>query len=66
MRNPKNRFPNLTRAQLDAIAPAMSYDIRDDIHIVLAPCSPGEFLTAYLDRDPSLADRLPMYALEAE
>ncbi len=48
----ENRFPDLTQEDLDAIAVVMDDDIREEVHSEVAPCHPGEFLTAYLDRDP--------------
>lgn len=47
-----NDFPHLTEAQLDAIAGCMIDEIRENLHDEMAPCEPGEFLTAYLTADP--------------
>lgn len=47
-----NEYPNLTKDLLDAIAVIMDDDIREEVHNSMAPCHPGEFLTAYLERDP--------------
>ncbi len=48
----QNDYPNLTIAQLEAIAVVMDDEIRERIHSEIAPCEPGEFLTAYLAADP--------------
>ena len=57
----RNDYPNLSQASIDAIAIVMDDEIREALHSELAPCHPGEFLTAYLMRDPSLADVLDQY-----
>lgn len=36
----------------------MDDDIREDLHMKLAPCTPEEFLRAYFDRDPDFLDLL--------
>ena len=49
----KNDYPELTEDQLSAIAVSMDDTIREHLHAELAPCTPGTFLTAYLERDPA-------------
>lgn len=46
-----NDYPTLTLAQLEAIVMVMDDEIRERIHSEIAPCEPGEFLTAYLAED---------------
>lgn len=41
---------DLTKRQLDAYAELMADDIREQLHSELAPCTPAEFLAAYVDR----------------
>lgn len=36
----------------DAISSYMNDEIREDVHMDMAPCSDGEFLAEYLERDP--------------
>ena len=50
---PVNDYPELTADQLSAIAVSMNDEIREQLHAEIAPCSPGTFLTAYLERDPA-------------
>jgi len=49
----KNDYPGVTENQLNAIAVSMDDTIREHLHSELAPCAPGVFLTAYLERDPA-------------
>ncbi len=49
-----NNYPNLDQATLDVIATYMDDEIREELHSNRAPCHPGEFLTAYCDRDESM------------
>ena len=48
----------ITKKDLDDIAIYMDNDIREELHRELAPCSPDEFLRAYLQRDPDFRDVL--------
>ena len=48
----RNDYPNLTADMLAAIAINMDDGIREAIHAEIAPCEPGEFLTAYLQLQP--------------
>ena len=41
---------DLTEAQLDAYAEIMDTEIREDLAAKLAPCTPAEFLAAYVER----------------
>lgn len=50
----KNDYPNLTQKMIDAIATVMDDEIREELHSKLSPCHPGEFLTAYIERDPTI------------
>lgn len=40
------------------IAQYMSDDIREQVHMELAPCTNEEFLTRYLELDPDFEDLL--------
>ena len=46
----------LKQELLDVIATYMNDDIREDIAFELAPCSPDEFITEYVKRDPKFVD----------
>lgn len=48
----------ITQEIMDAIAVHMNDDIREQVHFDLAPCSPEEFLTAYLEKDPDFEEIL--------
>lgn len=48
----------LTQEELDTIATYMDDDIREDLHFELAPCTPEEFLKAYVKRVPSFEELL--------
>lgn len=48
----------LDQPTLDAIAIYMDDDIRETVHAELAPCTPDEFLTRYVELDPDFADLL--------
>lgn len=48
----QNDYPKLGFKQLEFIAHHMDDELCEVLHIQIAPCHPGEFLTAYLDRDP--------------
>ena len=54
----------------DAITSFMNDDLREQVHAELAPCSPKDFLTRYLELDPDFQDLLddefsPEYVREA-
>lgn len=53
----RNDYPGLTADMLAAIANIMDDAIREDLHSRMAPCEPGAFLTAYMERDPAF----PLY-----
>ncbi len=59
-----NDYPELTESKLNEIAGLMDDSIREEIHSDLAPCHPGEFLTAYADRDPAIKGVLRDYDIE--
>lgn len=44
----------ITQAKLDAISVFMNFDIREQVHFALAPCTPNEFLEEYIRRDESI------------
>ena len=48
----------LDQSTLDAIAMYMDDDIRETVHAELAPSTPDEFLTRYVELDPDFADLL--------
>lgn len=54
MRNIKE----ITQEILDAIATYMEDEIRERVHMELAPCTPLEFLKRYLQLAPEFADLL--------
>lgn len=43
---------------MNNIATYMDDEIREELHGHLAPCTPEEFLEAYLERDPDFEDLL--------
>lgn len=43
---------NITEADMEAIAVYLDDEIREEVHNELAPCTPEEFLAAYLEKDP--------------
>lgn len=42
----------ITQDDMSNIASYMDDEIRERLHFELAPCTPEEFLSAYLDADP--------------
>lgn len=48
----------LTQELLDTIATYMNDEIRESVHIELAPCTPKEFLQRYVELDPNFEDLL--------
>lgn len=48
----------LTQEELDNIATYMNDEIREDLHFDLAPCTPEEFLKAYVDAEPDFKELL--------
>ena len=48
----------LTQEELDNIATYMNDEIREDLHFDLAPCTPEEFLKAYVKADPDFEELL--------
>lgn len=48
----------ITQNDMDAIAIHMNDEIREQVHFQLAPCTPDEFLAAYLEKDPDFEDLL--------
>lgn len=41
---------DLTQSKLDAYAALMDDELREELHSEFAPCSPAEFLAAWVDR----------------
>lgn len=50
--NMENKYPYMTQSLLDDMAGAFCYDITSKLYNELAPCEPGEFLTAYIELAP--------------
>ena len=48
----------LTQELLDTIATYMNDEIREDVHVELAPCTPEEFLRRYVELDPDFKELL--------
>ena len=48
----------INQEDMDLIASYMDDDLREELHADLAPCTPEEFITAYLERDPDFLDLL--------
>lgn len=48
----------ITDDMMNVIGSYMDDDIREEIHGEMAPCTPDEFLTAYLEKDPEFRDLL--------
>lgn len=48
----------LTQELLNNIAVYMNDDIREKIHRAFAPCTPEDFLKAYVKEDPDFEDLL--------
>ena len=48
----------ITQEDMDVIGSYMDDEIREDLHLKLAPCTPETFISAYLERDPSFLDLL--------
>lgn len=48
----------ITNEMMNVIGSYMDDDIREEIHGEMAPCTPDEFLTAYLEKDPEFRDLL--------
>lgn len=42
----------ITQEDMDIIATYMDDDIREAVHMDMAPCEPEEFIREYLERDP--------------
>lgn len=53
-----NEEYELTQELLDEIATYMNDEIREDLHLSLAPCEPIKFLEAYVEKDPDFEDLL--------
>lgn len=48
----------LTQDLMDAIVVIMDDEIREKIHCALAPCTPEDFLKAYVKENPDFEDFL--------
>lgn len=52
---------------MDTIASYMDDDIREDLHFMIAPCSPDLFLREYTKRNPDFVDLLKSeFSIEME
>lgn len=50
---------DITEEDLDNYAQLMDDELREELHLELAPCTPGEFLKAWADRvGPEEAGRI--------
>lgn len=45
----------ISQEKMDTIALYMDDEIREKVHMELAPCRPAEFLKRYLELDPDFA-----------
>jgi hypothetical protein len=50
------KLSEITQEQLDDICTYMTDEIRERLHSELAPCTPQEFLKAYLKEDEELLE----------
>ena len=48
----------ITQKDMDIIGTYMDDDIRETVHAELAPCSPEEFISRYLELDPDFEELL--------
>lgn len=48
----------LAQEDLDVIATYMNDEIRENLHFDMAPCSPEDFLKAYVERVPEFEELL--------
>lgn len=48
----------ITQEDMDVIGSYMNDEIREDLHSEIAPCTPEEFIAAYLEKDPDFIDLL--------
>ena len=46
---------NVSQELMDTIATYMDDEIREELHLRLAPCTPEEFISAYLEKDPKFS-----------
>lgn len=46
--------------EYDVVAQYFEDDIREDLHLKMAPCSEQEFFDAYIERDPGFMERYEM------
>lgn len=52
------KMRKLTQELLDTIATYMDDEIREDVHVELAPCTPEKFLRRYVELDPDFKELL--------
>lgn len=52
------KMRKLTQELLDTIVTYMNDEIREDVHVELAPCTPEEFLRRYVELDPDFKELL--------
>ena len=48
----------LNTEEMENIATYMNDEIREDLHVEMAPCEPEEFLRAYVEKDPDFEELL--------
>lgn len=48
----------LNTEEMENIATYMNDEIREDLHLEMAPCEPEEFLRAYVERDQDFEELL--------
>lgn len=52
------KLSDVNQVMMDDIATYMVDEIREQVHYELAPCTPEEFLTRYLQLDPEFEELL--------
>lgn len=52
------KITEVNQSTMDSIAIYMNDEIRERVHMELAPCTPAEFLTRYLQLDPEFGTLL--------
>ena len=52
------KLNEVTMELMNEVATYMNDDLRETIHLELAPCTPEEFLIAYCNADPDFEDLL--------
>ena len=60
------KIREVNQVRLDEIAGYMNDEIREQVHAELAPCTPEEFLTRYLDLDCEFINVLSEFNIEID